>query len=341
MTKNASIIQDYVKYLFVICFLKSLSIFFQQQNRIFREELSPEFKKNGFEILEMKDLLESEEKEVAEYFRKTVFPMLTPMVYDNYRTFPILTNATLIFGVVTKAIENQKEEERLSFVQIPQNLARFYTFERGEYLGFLPIEEIIRWKIHKLYRNVEIISTTLFRITRSGDITLEENEDMEDDFIEEVKKKLKDRKTGRVVRIEIEQNYSEWMIRILKRRWQIDDHNIFIADKIIDFTGLFQIAFHKEFNDKLSPSPKPQGFWNPDSVDIQDINYFEYLKHQDILLHHPYNSVEPLLQMLDQAATDPNVLAIKMTIYRLAKNSRVSEALLKAAEKWCQCICSF
>ncbi|MDX2301944.1 MAG: polyphosphate kinase 1 [Microscillaceae bacterium] len=313
--------------------LEESQFFFQQQNRIFLEELTPEFKKNGFEILNLEDLIESEQKEVAEYFRKTVFPMLTPMVYDNYRTFPILRNNALIFGVVTKVVEESKEEEKLSFVQIPQNLSRFYAFERGKYLGFLPIEEIIRWKIHKLYRNVEIISTTLFRVTRSGDITLEENEEMEDDFIDEVKKKLKSRKTGRVVRIEVEQNYSEWMMRILKRRWQIDDHNVFIADKLIDFTGLFQIAFYKDFIDKITPTPKPKPFWGMTEADIKDINFFEYLKEKDIILHHPYNSIEPLLQLLEVAAHDPDVLAIKITIYRLAKNSRIITALQKAAER--------
>ncbi len=309
--------------------LQEAQYFFQQQNQLYSEVLAPQFQAHHFTILNIDQLQPQEQEEVAEYFRKTIFPMLTPMVYDNYRTFPMLMNKTLIFGVVTEANENGKEEEKLSFVQIPQNLPRFYEIEREDTLLFVPIEEIIRWKIQKLYRNVEIISASLFRITRNGDITLEESEDMEDDFIDEVKRKLKSRKTGRVVRIEVEANYSEWMIKILKRRWQIDDDNVFIAHQVMDFTSLFQIAGHHSFSENVS---KPPVSLPPLNLEETEPDYFEFLKTHDLLLHMPYNSMEPLLELLERSAEDPNVLAIKITIYRLAKNSRITNALQKAAE---------
>lgn len=309
--------------------LEEAQAFFKEQNQLYAEHLLPRFADNGFRMLTINDLSEAEKAEVSRYFSHTIFPMLTPMVYDNYRTFPLLMNKVLTFGVVTRSTDNGKDDERISFVQIPQNLPRFYEFDRNDEIAFIPIEEIIRWCIHKLYRNVEIISITLFRLTRNGDITLEESDDMEDDFIDEVKRKLQNRKTGRVVRVEIEQHHSDWLMKILKRRWKIDDENIFIADQLIDFTGLFQLVGHSDFKDKINLMPPPA---LPYGQEEKEIDLFEYLKHRDLLLHHPYNNIESLLQLLEKSAEDPNVLAIKITIYRLAKQSRVTKALQKAAE---------
>jgi polyphosphate kinase len=132
------------------------------------------------------------------------------------------------------------------------------------------------------------------------------------------------------VRIEAEPGYSTWMMKILKGRWELDDDNIFIADRMIDFTGLWQIVGHKEFREKIPSVPAQVP---PISLrQVKDASILETLKHQDVLLHHPYNSIEPVVHLLEQSAEDPEVLAIKLTIYRLAKNSRITNALLKAAE---------
>lgn len=305
--------------------------FIQEQGSHFKQVLQPKFKESGFQVLGIDELTDEEKEEVAVYFIRTIFPMLTPMVYDNYRTFPVLMNKVLTFGVVTRNLQStDKDEQRFSFVQIPQNLPRFYEFEReDDEVVFVPIERIIRWKINKLYRNIDIASVSLFRITRNGDISLEESDDIEADFIDEIKQKIKTRKTGRVVRIEVEEGYSEWLMKNLKRRWQLDDDNVFVNDTLLDYTSLFQIAGHEDFRDKLPPAYPailPLGLIEP------DVDYFEYLKDNDILLHHPYHSIEPLLQILEASAEDPDVLAIKITIYRLAKHSRVTSALQKAAE---------
>jgi polyphosphate kinase len=315
--------------------------FYKVQDEIFREELVPLFAENGFRLAQIRDLNEDERSDASAYFMRTIFPMLTPMVFDGYHTFPILMNKILIFGVVTKTQEDGNgrpaaDHQRLSFVQIPQNLPRFFTIERevegrpNEIL-FVPLEEIIRLEIHKLYRNIEILSVDLFRITRNGDFTLEESDDIDADFIDEIKQKIKTRRTGRVVRIEVENNHSNWMLKVLKQRWELDDDNIFTAEKLLDFTGLWQIINHKEFREK-TPSIHPPV--TPLSLKAADknVDLFNVLKHQDLLLHHPFNSIEPVLKLLEDSAEDPNVLAIKLTIYRLAKQSRITNALLKAAE---------
>jgi polyphosphate kinase len=220
----------------------------------------------------------------------------------------------------------------LSFVQIPANIPRFFEIEREDVVVYVPIEEVIRENIVSLFRNVNIESINLFRITRNGDFTLEESEDMDANFLEEVKRKLNERKTGRVVRIEIEEGYSRWMVSLLKERWNIADDSIFKVERasMLDFTGLWQVIGNKRFKDKLPQIPPPVPPISYPAVGSDDI--FQVLKNRDILLHHPYNNIDPIMELLDAAADDPTVMAIKMTIYRLAKDSRVTKTLLRAAE---------
>ncbi|MDQ3392892.1 MAG: polyphosphate kinase 1 [Bacteroidota bacterium] len=306
--------------------------FFADQNQHYINNLLPHFKDCGFEILSGDGLEKNEQLKVKNYFKKTIYPMLTPMVFDSYHTFPVLMNKLLIFGVVTKNPDDKKDLKKLSFIQIPQNLPRFYEIERDDTIVFVPIEEIIRSNIDKLFRNVEIIDMNLFRITRNGDFTLEESDDIEANFLEEIKRKLKTRKTGRVVRIEVESKHNKWMMKLLKARWELDDDNVYKIEPqaLFDYTGLWHIINHREFKDHLPPAPQtvhPITYPKGSSDDL-----FEVLKNQDILLHHPYNSITPVVELVERAAEDPNVLAIKLTIYRLAKESRITAALLKAAE---------
>jgi polyphosphate kinase len=308
--------------------------FVKKQHQLFTEELVPLFEQNDLELIKYEQLSDGEVKKVNSFFDKIIYPMLTPMVYDSYHTFPILMNKLLIFSVVTKNVGDKKENRKLSFIQIPSNIQRLYEIERDDKILFLPIEEVVRANVYKLFRNIDIISITLFRITRNGDFTLEESDDIDANFLEEMRKKLKTRKTGRVVRIEVEKGYDKWMMKILSDRWEIDKDNIFKVEKncLIDYTALWQIVKHTAFKDKIpsigrevAPLTFPEH--QSDSDDI-----FEILKSRDILLHHPYNSIEPVVDMLEKAAEDPKVLSIKLTIYRLADDSRITNALLKAAE---------
>jgi polyphosphate kinase len=129
--------------------------------------------------------------------------------------------------------DNPKNPIRLSFVQVPQNLGRFFEMTRGDLKILLPLEEIIRWQMDKLFRNIEIVSINIFRIIRNGDISIEESDDIEADVVDEVKRQLNHRKTGRVVRLDVEENYSAHMMKVLKERWDIDNDNIFVINIII------------------------------------------------------------------------------------------------------------
>ncbi|WP_133273224.1 polyphosphate kinase 1 [Hymenobacter radiodurans] len=305
--------------------------FVNDQSLTYLNELKPQFEKNGFNILRMDELTELELKKADGYFKNTLFPLLTPMVYDSYHGFPLMMNQMLILGVVTRTeAEGEKGQERLTFVQIPQNLSRFFELTRKDKVIFVPIEEIVRANLPKLFRNVEIESANLFRITRNGDFTLEESDDIDVDFIKEIQVGLKTRKKGRVVRLEVEKDASPVLMTVLKERWKIDNGNVFVINSMIDMKGLLQVIKHPNFRGKAArqPSPVPPLSLPEGAED----NMFEYLKHHDVLLHHPYNSIDPVVRLLERAAEDPHVLGIKQTIYRLADDSRVTAALLKAAE---------
>ncbi|GAB4229700.1 MAG: polyphosphate kinase [Ekhidna sp.] len=310
--------------------LKGLKDFGKQQNELFLS-LRPSFDTHDFCIKGFDELTEKQQRAANRYFEKTIFPMLTPMVFDPYHSFPILMNNILIFGVVTKA-PRSKEKKKMSFIQLPQNLPRFYEIKEREKVIFVPIEKIVEVHFDYIFKNVDILSSSLFRVTRNGDFTLEESEDIEANFLEEMKKKLKTRKTGRVVRMEIEESADPWLMKQLKKRYEIGDENVKVTTPgaLIDFTCLWQIVNHEAFDSFKPLRPKPVPPVSMSDVEHQDM--FKLLKDRDILLHHPYNTIEPLLDLLDQAADDPNVLSIKLTIYRLAKDSRVVEALLRAAE---------
>lgn len=310
---------------------EELQNFANEQQSYFAEKLQPLFAENGFRVVSFQDLEADEQSQASDYFSKTVYPILTPMVFDNYHPFPILANRIVILGIVTRPIEDKRKQKKISFIQIPQNLQRFWVMERGEETLFVPIEDIIKNNIHTLFRNVEVLSVDAFRITRDGDFEVDELEDTDSNFAEEIIKKLKTRRTGRVVRIEITKNYSAVLMRVLKERWEIDDLNVFVSESLLDFSSLTQIAFHPNFRDEIPPLPPCSSALGYEIGKDQDI--FDILKKRDLMVYRPFNSFETILDLLEKAADDPKVLAIKMIIYRLAKNSRVTAALLRAAER--------
>lgn len=301
------------------------------KHRAYLEGLVPRFEEHGFRIINLDALSEKERAKVGKYFDKTVFPMLTPMVYDSTHEFPILNNGVLVFGVVTKAA-NSKEKKKISFVQIPQNLPRFLEVDQRNKISLVPIEEIVRAHLDDLFKNVEIVSRSLFRVTRNGDFTLEESDDIEENFLDEVRKKLKTRKTGRVVRLEVESGFSSWLLKRLLAKYELDEMNVMSVPEngLIDYTCLREIISNEEF---LSYQKVPKSPVRPVSMrEDSDKDIFKILKRKDVLLHHPYNSMEPLLELIERSSEDANVLSIKLTIYRLAKNSRITQALLNAVE---------
>ncbi len=305
--------------------------FFNDFNDYFVNSMLPVLEKEKIFIGDF-DLLDDDGRNKArKYFKKTIFPMLTPMVFDDLHSFPMLMNKVLIFGVVTKTKES-KNNRKISFVQVPINIPRFFEYKLDENIYFIPIERIIYKYIKKLFRSVSIESVSLFRIIRNGDFTLEESEDIETNFLEELKQKLKDRKFSRVVRIEVDSLIDEYLLDSLKEILKIDDYNIMklSPNSIMDLSFLNQVLEYDELTELSTEHPSPIKLF--DMEDSDGKNIFQILSEKDLFLHHPYNSFDLVIKFLHESAEDPDVLSIKITLYRTAKNSRVIDALLKASE---------
>ena len=311
--------------------LEKSKIFFDDFNNFFVGSIIPLMEKEKIFIGDL-DLLDNDgRKKVKKYFKKTIFPMITPMVFDSLHSFPILMNKVLIFGVVTKS-KNTSSKNKISFIQIPQNIPRFFEYKINDKVYFIPIENIIRKYIKRFFKGILIESISLFRIIRNGDYTLEESEDIESNFLEELKQKLKDRKFSRVVRLDIFTNYDQKVIKELQKIFKIDEFNLMkLSEKsIIDLSSISQVVNYDEFSELLPKYPPPI---KPLGLNVsKEKNIFQILSEKDIFLHHPYNSFDPVINLLNKAAEDPDVLSIKITLYRTAKNSRVIDELLKAAE---------
>jgi len=305
--------------------------FYLDQDNYYIDKLLPLLKKKSISICNIDDLDNAGKVKIKRYFKKTLFPMITPMVFDSYHSFPVLMNKVLIFGVITNDREN-KHGKKMSFIQIPLNIPRFFEYKSKDSICFVPIEKIIKKHMHKFFRNIEIVSISLFRLIRNGDFTLEESEDIEINFLEELKQKVKDRKFSRVVRLEIEAGFDKWLLDELMKKWKINETNVFEISKngLIDCSSLLQIINYNEFSDS-SPS-FPETIMPLPLKQLGQKNIFEILNKNDILLHHPYNSFNPVINLLNESATDPDVLSIKITLYRTAEESRVINALLRAAE---------
>ena len=311
--------------------LEKSKMFFDDFNNFFVGSIIPQMEKEKIFIGDL-DLLDNDgRKKVKKYFKKTIFPMITPMVFDSLHSFPILMNKVLIFGVVTKS-KNTSSKNKISFIQIPQNIPRFFEYKINDKVYFIPIENIIRKYIKRFFKGILIESISLFRIIRNGDYTLEESEDIESNFLEELKQKLKDRKFSRVVRLDIFTNYDQKVIKELQKIFKIDEFNLMkLSEKsIIDLSSISQVVNSDEFSELLPKYPPPI---KPLGLNVsKEKNIFQILSEKDIFLHHPYNSFDPVINLLNKAAEDPDVLSIKITLYRTAKNSRVIDELLKAAE---------
>ena len=311
--------------------LDNSKVFFDDFNSFFSNSIIPLMEKEKMFIGDL-DLLDKDGiKKVKKYFKKTIFPMITPMVFDSLHSFPILMNKVLIFGVVTKS-KKTSSKSKISFIQIPQNIPRFFEYKIDSKIYFIPIENIIRKYIDTFFQGILIESVSLFRIIRNGDYTLEESEDIESNFLEELKQKLKDRKFSRVVRLDVLNNYDKNVIKELQKVFKIDDFNLMKLSKksFLDLSSIFQVVNYNEFSELLPKYPSPIKPF--DLNEIHEKSIFQILSEKDIFLHHPYNSFDPVIKLLKEAAEDPDVLSIKITLYRTAKNSRVIDELLKAAE---------
>ncbi|SDC07950.1 polyphosphate kinase [Terribacillus halophilus] len=306
----------------------------EMQNSLFQDIIIPELKEEKVELLGMEQLSSAQLLRLETYFEEEIFPVLTPMAIDAYRPFPMLLNKSLNLAVslldeheIDKAVQ-----QKTAIVQVPAVLDRFIQLEDTEEdaLHFVLLEDIISHYIYKLFRGYQIKSVTVFRITRNADMTI--HEEGARDLLKVIEKELKKRKWGAAIRLEIpKREYDYKMVTFLTETLDIHRKDVYEIDGPIDLTSLMQfykiVAAKREhlIYETLIPQP-------PAEIGT-DENLFDAINDRDIFLHHPYESFEPIVDFISKAADDPDVLAIKQTLYRVSGDSPIIDALKRAAEK--------
>ena len=303
------------------------------QYSTYNRSLVPALKQNGLRIvMEHEDLTKDEAAFADEYFRKNVYPVLTPMAFDSSRPFPLIRNKTLNIAALLKKKNEEDAELEFAMVQVPSVIPRIVelpeeTTEDGEIQRVvILLEEIIERNMQSLFLNYDIVASHPFRIMRNADLSIDEDEAA--DLLKEIEKQLKKRQWGEAIRLEVESGMDKRLLKIIKKELNIEPENIYEIDGPLDLTVLMKIYGLEGFDHLKTPKYEPQ-----QSPELPaGCNIFEEIRKGDILLHHPFQSFTPVVDFIRQAARDPEVLAIKQTLYRVSGNSPIIAALAQAAE---------
>ncbi len=298
------------------------------QYSTYNRSLLPTLKQNGLRVVQVHEDLSEEEGSYADsYFERNVYPVLTPMAVDSSRPFPLVRNKSLNIAAL---LQKKSGEEELEFamVQVPSVLPRIVELPAGkkEERVVILLEQIIERNIGSLFLNYNVISAHPFRIMRNADLTIDEEE--AEDLLEEIQKQLKKRQWGEAIRLEVEEKMDKRLLKILKRELSISSADIFEIAGPLDLTFLMKMYGMKGFNHLKAVPYIPQQV--PRLMNEDDI--FTNIRGGDILLHHPYETFDPVVNFVKTAASDPEVLAIKQTLYRVSGNSPIIAALAEAAD---------
>ncbi len=300
----------------------------EKQYNTYNRSFLPALKHNGLTIVTQYEALNAEQAEyVDRYFMREVYPVLTPMAVDSSRPFPLIRNKSLNIAAL---LMDKKRKDTIDFatVQVPSVLPRIVTIpseKEGETCIIL-LEQIIEKNIQKLFLNYKVLDATPYRVMRNADLTIDEDEAA--DLLIEIERQLKKRQWGEAIRLEVEQGIDKRLLKILKKELQIQQEDIFTIRGPLDLTFLMKVYGMDGF-DHLKEEPYiPQP---PKGLDM-DGDLFEQIRQKDILLHHPYETFDPVVNFVRFAAKDQDVLAIKQTLYRVSSNSPIIASLAQAAE---------
>ena len=297
------------------------------QYNTLNRSLIPALEKAGMHLVAAhEDLTEEQMAFVDRYFEDNVYPVLTPMAMDSSRPFPLIRNKTLNIAAL---LTGKKTEDETVFatVQVPSVLPRLVQIpSEGETKSFILLEQIIERNIGILFSNYKVLCAYPYRIMRNADLTIDEDE--ASDLLKEIENKLKMRQWGEVIRLEIEEKVDKKLLKFLKTELKVSDEDIFQIAGPIDLTFLMKM-YGIDGYDHLRYKPyTPQQV--PEITPGSDI--FAAIRKGDIFLHHPYETFDPVVDFIRQASKDPDVLAIKQTLYRVSGNSPIISSLAQAAE---------
>ncbi len=299
--------------------------FMDRQYAVLHRSILPALSQEGVEFLTCDRMDEKQLDFLSEYFKRVLFPVLTPLAVDSSRPFPLLSNKSLNIAVFLKSKDTKENEKGFAIVQVPGILPRFLELPSEKGRAFTLLEEVIMYKLDELFELHTIKAACPFRITRDSDLEIDEEAE---DFMNEVKRSIKRRKRGRPVRLELLQNCDKNVRAFLVEQLKIKKREIYSVPGPLDLTFLSKFAGLEGF-ESLSFKPIkpvfPVDFWGYDDI-------FTAIREKDRLVHHPYESFDCVVKFIEQAAEDENVLAIKQTLYRVSGHSPIVAALIRAAE---------
>lgn len=298
------------------------------QYNTYNRSFLPTLKHNQLIIVtEYEKLTEEQSTFVDTYFQREVYPVLTPMAVDSSRPFPLIRNKSLNIAAL---LSDKKKKDMLDFatVQVPSVLPRIVEIpsENADTLTIILLEQIIEKNIQKLFLNYKVVSAAPYRVMRNADLSIDEDEAA--DLLVEIEKQLKKRQWGEAIRLEVEDGIDKRLLKILRRELGVNEEDIFKINGPLDLTFLMKIYGLEGFEHLKEKRYIPQ---QPKMIDSSK-DLFEQIREKDILLHHPYESFDPVVSFIKQAAGDKNVLAIKQTLYRVSSNSPIISSLAEAAE---------
>lgn len=305
--------------------LREIREYLHQEQQVVEQclqSIMKELEKEGIFFKSYKDTTQQQRQILNRYFYENIYPVIVPIAVDTTHPFPHLNN--LSFGLIVKLRDkDDKSIDRYGIIRIPRVLPRFVDIDNRIYV---PIGSIVSEHISDLFPGYELIKFSAFRVTRNADITIEEEE--ADDFMEILEEGLKLRKKGELVRLELSVHADDDLLNFFNRHANVYKDDIYRFQTYLNLGSLWQVVGNKEFAHLTSPSFKPRNLPPLDSDD----NLYAVLDKQDLLLYHPFESFEPVVRLIQIAAKDPNVVSIRMTLYRSGSKSPIVQSLISAAE---------
>ncbi|MCM1157728.1 MAG: RNA degradosome polyphosphate kinase [Bacteroidales bacterium] len=308
--------------------LPEAKAFMAEQYKTLNRQLLPQMEKNGLKLIRSHEELNSRQAAyVDEYFVNNIYPVLTPMAVDQSRPFPLIQNKSLNIGALIKDKKRENVVD-IATVQVPSVLPRIIEIpsEEENNTTIILLEEVIERNLDKLFLNYTILSAHPYRVMRNADLTIDEEDAA--DLLKEIEKQIKRRQWGEVIRLEVADSMDKRLQRKLMEQLKVDENYVYKIKGPLDLTFLMKAYGLDGFDafklPKFTPQPVP-------GLD-RERGIFEQIREHDILLHHPYYEFTPVVDFISQAANDPNVLAIKQTLYRVSGNSPIVASLARAAE---------
>lgn len=296
----------------------------EEQANCYRRSLVPAMKKEGIHILEIKELSKEQKSFTREYFEDVVYPVITPMAVDSSRPFPLILNKSLNVAALIR-----KEDTTLfATVQVPAVLGRYVPVPMTDVgdKAFVLLENIIVDNIDKLFIGYDVITASPYRLTRNGDLSIDEEEAI--DLLKEIEKSIKQRKWGEGIRLEVTKGIDNKLFKKLYKAIDVHQEDVYHINGPLDLTYLMKLSFiggydHLRFNSFTPAMPKAL-------LGVEDL--FDAINEKDIFLTHPFESFDPVVDLITKAAKDKKVLAIKQTLYRVSGDSPIIKALAMAAD---------